>query len=133
MKEILVGGGVHHIVMRASDFDNTVKFYKEILGFKEAIKWGDTGSRAIMLDIGDGACLEIFEGGSKERKLEGAFIHLALRLKNCDEVIEIVRKAGRKITTEPLDAVIKSNPPTPARIAFFEGPEGEIVELFENR
>jgi glyoxylase I family protein len=125
--------GVHHIAMNASDFDKTIKFYKEVLDFKEAIAWGDMGSRACMLDIGDGTCLEIFEGGSKEIKIEGAFIHLALKTKNCDQVTKLVRESGMKITKEPSDVVIKSNPPTPARIAFSQGPEGEIVELFQNR
>ncbi len=125
--------GFHHVAMRVKDFDATVKFYTEVLGFKKSISWGEGDERAIMLDAGNGNHLEIFAGGSGEAKPEGAFLHLALSTDNCDEAIEKVRKAGMEITIEPNDVVINSNPPTPIRIAFFKGPDGEIVEFFQYR
>ena len=58
-------------------------------------------------------------------------MHLALSTDNCDEALERVRAAGMEITIEPNDVVINSNPPMPIRIAFFKGPDGEIIELFQ--
>ena len=38
-----------------------------------------------------------------------------------------------EVTVEPKDIVIKSRPQhTPVRLAFFKGPDGEIIELFDN-
>lgn len=127
------GGGFHHVAIRVGDFDASVKFYKEILGFKETISWGEGDKSAIMLDTGDGNCFEIFAGGVKGQKPEGAFIHVALRTSDCDAAIEKVRSAGMEVTMEPTDVTIQSTPPTPVRIAFFKGPDGEMLEFFQNK
>ena len=127
------GGGFHHIAMRAHDFDATVKFYTEALGFKEKIAWGEGDKRAIMLDTGDGNYLEVFAGGSDEPKPEGAVVHFALRTNDCDTAIERARAAGAEVTVEPKDVEIPSRPqPLPVRIAFCKGPDGEIIEFFQN-
>jgi glyoxylase I family protein len=131
--DILGGGGFHHIAINTVDFDYTVKFYTEVLGFKEVISWEKEGNRVITLDAGDGACLEVFETTDSTLKAEGAFIHVALSTTRCREVIERVRGAGMEIVKEPTDVVLKSDPPTPVRIAFFKGPNGELFELFESR
>lgn len=130
---ILGGGGFHHIAINTADFDNTVKFYTEILGFKIALSWSKDGNRATTLDAGDGACLEVFEVSSATSKEVGPFIHAALRTTRCDDVIERVRTAGMEIVKEPTDVVLQSTPSVPARIAFFKGPNGELFELFQNR
>lgn len=123
------GGGFHHIAIRVYDFDKTVSFYTEVLGFTERVRWGEGDSRAIMLDTGDGNYLEVFAGGTEGQKEEGAFLHLALRSDNVTEAIELARAAGMEVTVEPKDAVLGG---IPVRIAFFKGPDGEIIELFES-
>ena len=130
---VLGGGGFHHIAMRVRDFDASVKFYTEALGFKEKISWGEGDGRAIMLDTGDGNYLEIFAGGTPDSKPEGAVIHFALRTTDTDAVVEHVRAAGAEITVEPKDVDIQSRPQnTPVRLAFCKGPDGEIIEFFQN-
>ena len=110
-----------------------MKFYTEALGFKEKIRWGEGPERAIMLDTGDGNYLEIFANGSAEPKPEGCIIHFALRTDNCDAAVERARAAGVVITIETKDVVIQSIPkPTPVRLAFCKGPDGEIIEFFQN-
>jgi len=131
--EVLGGGGFHHVAMRVADFDATIKFYKEALGFREVRAWGEGPKRAIMLDAGDGACLEIFAGGKLEPPSNGAVTHFALRCEDVDAVIARARAAGAKVTVEPKDVAIASNPPLPVRLAFFKGPGGEVVELFHER
>jgi glyoxylase I family protein len=123
------GGGFHHIAIRVFDFDKTVSFYTEVLGFKEQVRWGEGNARAIMLDTGDGNYLEVFAGGAQGQKDEGAFLHLALRSDNVTEAIELARAAGMEVTVEPKDAVLGG---VPVRIAFFKGPDGEIIELIES-
>src|SRR5262252_1353747 len=127
----LGGGGFHHVAIRSHDFDASVRFYTEALGFKEKIRWGEGTKRAIMLDTGDGNYLEIFANGTAEPKPEGSIIHFALRTDNVDAAVERARSAGAQVTIEPKDLVIQSVPgPTPVRLAFCKGPDGEVIEFF---
>ncbi|OMF38331.1 glyoxalase [Paenibacillus sp. FSL H8-0548] len=123
------GGGFHHIAIRVFDFDKTVAFYTEVLGFTERVRWGEDAKRAIMLDTGDGNYLEVFAGGKEGQKDEGAFLHLALRSDNVSEAIELARAAGMEITVEPKEAELGG---IPVKLAFFKGPDGEIIELFQS-
>lgn len=128
------GGGFHHIAIRARDFDRSVTFYTETLGFVRKIEWGEKPGRAIMLDTGDGNYLEIFERPNQApAQEESAMLHFALRTDDCDAAIAKARAAGCVVTMEPKSLDIQSRPgPTPVRIAFFKGPDGEVVEFFQN-
>jgi glyoxylase I family protein len=130
---VLGGGGFHHVAIRARDFDAAVKFYTEGLGFKVKIAWGEGAKRAVMLDTGDGNYLEIFAGGSAEPKPEGAILHFALRTNDCDAAVRRATAAGAVVTMEPKNIDIPTRPgPTPVRIAFCKGPDGELIEFFQN-
>lgn len=127
------GGGFHHVAIRAKDFDKSVAFYTNVLGFTKKITWGDKPGRAIMLDTGDGNYLEIFERPAQEWKdSDASILHFAIRTDDCDAAMELARAAGCEITMEPKSLDIGSVPPTPVRIAFFKGPDGEIIEFFQN-
>lgn len=126
----LGGGGFHHIAIKVKDFDATVAMYKSVLGCVETAAWGEGTGRGIMLDTGDGACFEVFASGAGEQPANG-FYHVALRTTRLDEVVAKARAYGLTVTTDPLDIVIASTPPLPARIAFFNGLDGESIELFQ--
>jgi len=126
------GGGFHHVAMRVKDFDASIKFYVEGLGFEVRRAWGKGEKRAAMLDTGDGNYLEVFAGGSDEPQQEGAVIHFALRTADTDAAIEAARAAGAEVTVEPKDVVIPSEPSVPVRLAFCKGPDGEVIEFFCN-
>jgi glyoxylase I family protein len=124
--------GFHHTAIRSSDFDASVHFYTDVLGFKEKISWGESPNRAIMLDTGAGDYLEIFER-EPITPAESSILHFALRTDDCAVMLETVRAAGAEVTMETKAVTIDSNiGPVVVRIAFFKGPSGEIVELFEN-
>lgn len=124
--------GFHHLAIHVKDFEASLKFYTEGLGFVAGRSWGQKGARqTVLLDTGDGNYLEMSSGGPEEPKPEGAFIHLALRTADTDKAVERARAAGAEVTTEPKDVVIGSVPPIPVRLAFFKGPDGEVIELFE--
>jgi catechol 2,3-dioxygenase-like lactoylglutathione lyase family enzyme len=128
--------------MRASDFDASVRFYVDGLGFAPRISWGQGDGRAVMLDTGDGNYLEIFAGGAKPaapapaqsqgKPAAGAVLHFALRTDDCDGAVARARKAGASVTVEPKDVDIPSTPVTKVRIAFCTGPDGETIEFFQN-
>ena len=126
--------GMHHISMKCADkvlFEKAVEFYKDILGFCEERRWAE----GVMLKAGtDGtagtsARLEIFCNGEGIPEL-GAIRHFALETKNVDELAAKVKAAGYEVFIEPKDITIASQPPFHARMAFFYGPLGEQVELF---
>jgi glyoxylase I family protein len=133
--EKIGGGGFHHVAMRARNFDATVKFYTEGLGFKKGISWGEAGNRAIMLDTGEGNYIEVFEipADGNEAVSQGMLLHMAFKTDDCDLAAANARAAGAEITMEPTDVDIKSEPPTNVRIAFCKGPDGEVIEFFQYR
>lgn len=131
--EALGGGGFHHVAVRVPDFAAGKKFYEEVLGFREKVTWGEGEKQVALLDTGDGNYLELFAGGAAERKPEGAMLHVAFRTNDVDGVIARARQHGAEVTVEPKDVTLQSRPfQVPARIAFFRGPAGELVELFRN-
>ena len=131
MNQIIKGMGVHHIALRATDFEKSLAFYKA-LGLAEKVAWGDGSGRAAMLDFGDGNCLELFANGEKGTDTDKRFYHLALRVDDVDAAFEIALKAGATPKNDPM-VVSPENPTSPLSmsIAFVSGPDGEIIEFFK--
>ena len=129
--------GFHHVCLKTRDWERTMAFYRDTLGFTEKIAWNlrGTGRRAVMLDTGDGNYVEVFEDPDYIPSPNGSVIHFALRTDRLDEVAARVRAAGATITIEPKDVVLASTNgagPVPIRIFFCEGPSGEVIEFFQN-
>jgi glyoxylase I family protein len=142
--EALAGGGFHHIAIRAYDFERSLHFYTEGLGFVRVYGWGEDGrrngdkdSRAALLDTGDGNYLELFAGGTRppgSAPPDEVVIHFALRTENTDAALERARQAGATVTMEPKSTVPAhaEEPAQTFRIAFVRGPDGESIEFFQN-
>ena len=130
--------GFHHTAIRARDFDRSLRFYTGALGFRPKVTWGDAPKRAVMLDAGDGNYLEVFERPNEAPPSEdSAILHFALRTTDVDDAVRRVRDAGATITVEPKDVEIPNThdsapSPLPVRLAFCKGPDGEIIEFFQN-
>ncbi|MDQ1318588.1 MAG: hypothetical protein QG588_2250 [Candidatus Poribacteria bacterium] len=125
------GGGFHHVFLKVSDLNRSIKFYTEALGFVEKVSWGVGAQRMVMLDTGDGNYFEL--GQTSDKISEGGFYpHVAIRTDNCDAALESARSAGAVVTMEPKDIDLPANPPFKVRIAFCKGPDGEVLEFFQN-
>lgn len=133
------GGGFHHVAIKVADFEKSVAFYTEAMGFVERIRWGEGDKRAILLDCGDGNFFELFAGAAPAgaEKADGPppsgqIMHAALRSEDVDGAIAAARAGGAEITMEPKDVTIQSDPPTNVRIAFCKAPGGEVIEFFQH-
>lgn len=99
-------------------------FYHELLELPILRKW-DTG---IHLDCFN-SCIEIFLDGTKSVG-EGCIRDFAFATDHVDELVEKVRNAGYRVSVEPKNVDMKTNPVSSIRVAFIEGPLHESIELF---
>jgi glyoxylase I family protein len=127
------GPGFHHLAFRAYDFDKTLAFYEEGLGFERAYGWGEPGSRAAMLGLGDGNYLEVFEGGEQLKEVpDGVLMHYAVRVADAEAAYARALSAGAGSQTPPMTVDIAGDRTVQVRIAFVRGLDGEVIEFFQN-
>ena len=133
--EIIKGCGFTHICLFVHDFEKSHRFYCEGLGMKETAAWGQPGSRACMLDLGDGNSIEMFEAKSNHETHStweaGTWGHLALHTEDVKGAFTAALKAGAREKTAPNQTALGTIPPTPIEIAFVYGPDGEEIEFFK--
>lgn len=128
----IVGLGTHHIAVQTRDYEASITFYTEVMGMRQAVEFSAGERRIALLDIGDGSHLELFEpepGTSPSGDATGNVVfHFALTTTDIEPALERVRAAGMEITVE-LKTVDLG--PLNVSLAFFKGPGGEVVELFQ--
>lgn len=133
---IIENCGVTHIALNASDFERSLRFYTEALGFTVYRRWGKPEERMIaLLDTGDGSYIELFSNGvpsgEVDTKQAGAFAHLAFHVKDTDAAYERAMAYGAESHIAPKYATLASEPPIHVRLAFVKGPDGEQLEFFQ--
>ncbi len=132
-----ISTGIHHIALRVTDFDRTLKFYCDGLGFTRKMIWnmGQDGElRAAMLDAGDGNYLEIFSNGKAEDPAEARFAHVCFRTNNVQASFDAALAAGATERTKPTSVDVAdqvTGGPVPLKLAFVHGPDGEIIEFIQ--
>jgi catechol 2,3-dioxygenase-like lactoylglutathione lyase family enzyme len=137
--------GFHHVAIRARDFDATLRFYTEGLGFRVHFPFSVPGriDRAAFLDAGDGRFVEVFGEGSTvqsegrrrrpdEEATEGALLHFCLRVADADAAYARALAAGAASRVEPVTRRLSETPLVEVRIAFVTGPNGEVIELMQS-
>lgn len=139
------GNGFHHVAVRAKDFDATLKFYVEGLGFRVHARFAVPGriDRAAFLDAGDGHYVEIFGPDSsvqsegrrrapEEEATEGAVLHFCLRAADVDVSYARALAAGATSRIEPVTRRTSEDPLLEVRIAFVTGLNGEVIEFLSS-
>lgn len=128
------GLGVHHIALQTNDYEGTVAFYTDVLGCALRHAWTSGEQKLGLLDLGDGNYIEVIGQPpgtpAPDNAQQFPMLHLALRVDSVDEAIEAVREAGCPVTLEPQDFDLGG---MAIRIAFFQGPNREVLEFFETK
>jgi len=146
VKSLGTAPGFHHVAIRAVDFDETIRFYTEGLGFSMHLPWSVPGriDRAAFLDAGDGRFVEVFGSGStvqsegrrrfpNEEPTEGAVLHFCLRVADTDASYARAIGAGAVSRVEPGTRRLSEEPLVDVRIAFVVGPNGEVIEFMQSQ
>jgi glyoxylase I family protein len=125
---LLPGGGIHHIAVQTYDEEASLRLYRDVLGMRIVKVGGREGRRVTLLDIGNGSHIELVApaGGAPQPvpELYSPLLHIALATTDVHTVIEHVRSSGYEITVEPKQA-------RHAMVAFFKGPNDELIELYQ--
>jgi glyoxylase I family protein len=125
--------GVHHIAVRALDFDRSVAFYTTVLGLPLKSTWTRKTGRAAFVEISPGSYMEIFEWAPVEHSGEAPILHFCLRTDDVDGMTERARAAGYRITVEPVNSDIETSIGLmKLRLSYVEGPDGEAIELMSS-
>ena len=104
MSELTVAG-LSHVAVRTRDILESVRFYTEVLGLKEAFRMHrEDGTLAtVYLFIAPGQYLELFSGGTREG-LSGKDVigmcHICLMTKDIRQSYEAVKAAGGLVDRE---------------------------------
>ncbi|MFI1255563.1 VOC family protein [Streptomyces netropsis] len=146
--------GFDHFALRAADFDATVRFYTEALGFTVAYEWTSPGvvGRSAFLDAGNGSCLELFDahtsvpGGpahpdltapaptDAERAAHNALLHIALRTDDVDAAYAHALTHGARARQAPTDLPqtgLNGHTDSRIRLAFVYGLDSEVIEFIQ--
>ena len=99
--------------------------------------------RAAFLDAGDGRFVEVFgqnstvqaEGRRRrldEDRIEGALLHFCLRVADTDLAHARALANGATARVAPVSRRLGEDPLVEVRIAFVDGPNGEVIEFMQS-
>ena len=126
MKENMVLG-LAHIGLDAVDTKKCADFFVNHLNFEHiASEPFDNGTIEF---VGNGTCVLEIVPAEKSNKPHGQVNHFAMEVKNVDAAKEYLESIGCVFEGEPLqlEGFLKKG----VRAAFFEGPEGMRLEIFQ--
>jgi len=132
---VIEGCGLHHIAVQTRDLEVSLRFYRDVLGMKVVMEAGLPEGKIVLLDMGDGSCVELFaptadSPAASSPAANDPITHIALTTADARTAVERVRQAGYEITVEPRSSGLGD---LKAVIAFSKGPNGEVIEFWQPR
>ena len=137
-KHPLAINGMHHVSLPVHDMERSLAFYRDILGFYPKTSFLLDGLRFAMLETGNDVYIELVEMKQPMQSVgeSEVFWHLALRTDHLEKSLEAAVNASCEVAVpiRPLDLVDDvTQKPWPVPVAFFHGPDGELIELLEDK
>lgn len=123
--------GYHHIGLKVSDAEKSLRFYTDGLGGKlvHQFETGSSGKTIYLVDLGGNAVVEILPSGIGEDEVNARWAHIAVATDDARAAYDLAIKAGALKMIEPNDTNLGGN--MPVCIAFVHGPDGETIEMFQ--
>jgi lactoylglutathione lyase len=119
---------VEHIGIQVRDLDRSIGFYTQVLGLtlRSRIRLNPTTELAF-LPVGDSEIELVCAQAEYTYAREGIVNHLAFHVDDVADILDRLRRNQVELIHEQPRFV----EPLSTRIAFFRGPDGEKLELFE--
>ncbi len=132
---VIPGCGTHHIAIQTSDWEESLRLYRDVLGMPVVAEFGKPERKVVLVDTGDGSHIELFQPTGETTDDDApprnlTITHFSLTTTDTRAAVERVRESGFPVTYEPTDIVIAGRD---VRIAFIKGPSGESIEFLEER
>ncbi|MCL2538888.1 MAG: VOC family protein [Oscillospiraceae bacterium] len=125
--------GFHHIGLFVIDAERSLEFYTDGLGGKEVFSFPistDPDKTIYLVDIGDGAVVEIIPRGEEQSEERARWAHICLLTDDVSEAYDRALKAGATSRSAPNDVQLGT---MQATNAFVYGPDQEVIEFFKVR
>ncbi|MCG7383684.1 VOC family protein [Paenibacillus sp. ACRRY] len=137
--------GIAHVAIQARNYEETLSFYTQVLGFKVGHSWSlpsfSITEASMLISPDQRTCIELFDPGavipaegepaaSPEEVRHGALLHLAFYVENVDAIYQLALNHGAKAYVEP-DWISLGEPPLEVRNALVHTPNGEVIEFIE--
>lgn len=124
--------GINHIAINTLNYEKTIQFYRDILGFEELNTVIRSEFRATYLKIPGGGRMEIFDNLGKTvckkiNDLDNGIKHIAFTVKDVKKHEDILVNKGVKILLNTTEL-----PDFKARVILFYDPNGSVVEFTED-
>jgi len=120
---------VKYTNIAVENIDESMKFYTDVLGFKENRRFSPEDGLTIAFLKGDGeSMLELTEGMENldpDMKGKYGIFMVGLEVSNMNKTAQDLQSKGVKFTRGPIDT------PNGTKIAFLKDPQGVQIELIQ--
>tara|TARA_Y100001963_G_scaffold159287_1_gene262342 strand:- start:19574 stop:19999 length:426 start_codon:yes stop_codon:yes gene_type:complete len=136
---------LRHVGITVTDVEESLKFYRDILGFKVARIMDESGEhidnfsalkgvhvKTVKLKDETNGMIELLQYHSHPRTAEENDIthigcsHFALTVRNLDSILDSIRENGYAINSVP-----QYSPDGKVKLTFCKDPDGALIELVE--
>ncbi|MFE7062584.1 VOC family protein [Sutcliffiella sp. NPDC057660] len=121
---------LEHVGIMVRDIQKSISFYTDTLGLKLKGELDHSNGTIKLAFLGfevDGETeIELIEGYNDALPAEGKVHHIALKVDDVEEEYQRLQNLNVSFVENEITTL-----PNGARYIFFEGPDGERIELFE--
>jgi lactoylglutathione lyase len=120
---------IEHVGIRVRDLQKSLAFYSNVLGFmvRGQMENKETGLKLAFLRVGDSEIeLLQYPDQGPEPLPSGVIAHIAFRVDAIEDVLSRLMDEGVELRDQGPREIFGDT-----KIAFFYGPDGELLELYE--